>query len=90
MPDCYQIFPKAGANRARTEQIQEIEFVAISRLANRFSNSTSLPGWRCAQFWFACEVTGAAKLALLLRGVASLFAVLAVLAFWVGGRARIC
>jgi len=29
----------------------------------------------------------AAKLALLLRGVASLFAVLAVLAFWVGGRA---
>jgi hypothetical protein len=29
----------------------------------------------------------AAKLAFLLRGVASLFAVLAVLAFWVGGRA---
>jgi hypothetical protein len=37
MTDCHQIATKAGTNRAKTEQIQEIKFVAILQLAKGFS-----------------------------------------------------
>lgn len=37
MFDCSQIVTKSGAKRAKTEQIQKTEIVAILRLAKAFS-----------------------------------------------------
>jgi hypothetical protein len=35
--ECHQIVPKTGAKRAKTEQIQKTEILAILRLAKGFS-----------------------------------------------------